>query len=425
MKIILNSYTGIGTWFTLRLGEEGHSVDYYQMDKNRLNVLRGLAPSPLTAKPDYSKYDLSIFDLTGKEKLAEESLKTTPTIGDSNLATQLEDDRLFGIQIMEQCGINVPPYEVFQDVESAAAFVRKEKKRYVFKPFGGQDQKANTTYVSRGWKDLLDYMSKLGEDTKGVSFLLQEFVDQGTEISTEAYFNGEEFFAINHTLEEKKFMNGNIGPATGCAGNLVWFCAEGRASKTFSEGLEKLGEFLASQSYRGMVDLNSIVTESKLYGLEWTPRFGYDASATLFSLIRKGDLGNFLYAIAAGERVPSDIFKEEWFAASVRVSVPPYPCEEEGLHREGIPISGITEENMHKFYLWDCMEDGGELVTCGEGYGVVCCPIAKGITNNAAFYNVKQLIKELKIPDMQYRTDLHEYCNARYNILDKQSWLRP
>jgi len=425
VKIILNSYTGIGTWFTLRLAEEGHSVDYYQQNKNCLNVLRGLAPTPLAAKPDYSKYDLSIFDLTGKEKLAEQSAAFCPTIGDSALATQLEDDRLFGIEVMEQSGITVPPYEVFDDIDAARKFVRKEKKRYVFKPFGGQDQKANTTYVSSNWKDLLEFIDKLGEDTKGSKFLLQEFVEQGTEISTEAYFNGEEFFAVNHTLEEKKFMNGNIGPATGCAGNLVWFCSEGRESKAFKQGLEKLGEFLSNNSYRGMVDLNSIVTEGELFGLEWTPRFGYDASATLFSLIQKGEFGNFLYAISTGQKVPSDILKEEWFAAGVRVSIPPYPWEEEGLQQVGIPIGGITEENMHKFYLWDCMLDGSDLVTCGEGYGAVCVPIARGQTNNAAFYNVKQLIKELKIPDMQYRTDMHEYCGARYNVLDKQGWLRP
>lgn len=425
MKIILNSYTGIGAWFTLRLQEEGHSVDYYQQNKKCLNVLRGLAPTPLTEKPDYSKYDLSIFDLTGKEKLAEQSASQCPTIGDSALATQLEDDRLFGIEVMEQCGVTVPPYEVFDDINAAAKFVRKEKKRYVFKPFGGQDQKANTTYVSSGWKDLLEFMTKLGEDIKGSKFLLQEFVEQGTEISTEAYFNGEEFFAVNHTLEEKKFMNGNIGPATGCAGNLVWFCAEGRESKTFKTGLQKLGEFLSANSYRGMVDLNSIVTEKDVFGLEFTPRFGYDASATLFSLIQRGELGNFLYSISIGEKPNVGIFKEEWFAAGVRVSIPPYPSEIEGIQQQGIPIGGITEENIHKFYLWDVMLEGSNLVSCGEGYGVVCVPIAKGITSNAAFYNVKQLIKELKIPDSQYRTDLHEYCNARYNILDKQGWLRP
>lgn len=423
MKIILNSYTGIGAWFILRLREEGHQVDYYQMDKNRRNILRGLVPDSLTVKPSYANYDLSLFDLTGKESLAEESSEKCPTIGDSSLATQLEEERLFGIEVMEQCGIEVPEYQMFDSIEDAAAFVRKEKKRYVFKPDGGQDQKANTTYVSSSWKDLLEYMSKLEESTKGATFLLQEFIE-GTEISTEAYFNGEEFFAINHTLEEKKFMNDNIGPATGCAGNLVWFCNILRESKVYKEGLLKFKEFLQSENYRGMIDLNTIVTDSKVYGLEWTPRFGYDATATLFSLIQFGELGNFLYAISAGETVPSEIFKEDYFAASIRVTVPPYPLEED-LAEPGIPITGITEENQHKFYLWDCMLDGKDLITCGEAYGVVCCPIAKGISVNSAFYNVKELIKQLRVPDMQYRTDLHKFCKNRFDTLERKGWLKP
>lgn len=425
MKIILNSYTGIGAWFILRLKEEGHQVDYYQMNKECLNVLNGLVPKPLTQKPDFSKYDLSLFDLTGKEKLAEESSKVVHTLGDSEVATQLEEDRMFGIQVMEQSGITVPSYEVFNDIEDAAAFVRKEKKRYVFKPDGGQDQKANTTYVSSSYKDLLEYMSKLGESTKGATFLLQEFIDNGTEVSTEAYFNGEEFFAVNHTLEEKKFMNDNIGPATGCAGNLVWFCNTGRESKVFKEGLAKLQEYLNSVNYRGMVDLNTIITDSELYGLEWTPRFGYDATPTMFSLIQFGELGNFLYAIASGDKVPTEIFKEDYFAAGVRVTVPPYPCEEDGLAQPGIPIAGIDEDNWHKFYLWDAMLDDGHLVTSGEAYGMVCVPIARGISSNSAFYNVKELLKNIKIPDMQYRTDMHKYCKQRFDALERKGWLRP
>ena len=428
MKIIFNTYTGIGTWFILRLLEEGHSVDYYSSSKDCLNILRGLVPQPSVEKPQYDKYDLSIFDLTGKPALAEESLRSCPTIGDSKLASELENDRLFGIEIMEKSGIFVPPYEVFDDIESAAKHVRKTKKRYVFKPDGGQNQSANTTYVSSSYKDLLEYMTKLGEFAKGATFLLQEFVEGGIEVSTEAYFNGEEFFGVNHTLEEKKFMDGNVGPATGCSGNLVWFCTEGRESKVFKQGLVKLKQFLGEQGYRGMVDLNSIVTlHGELCGLEWTPRFGYDASATLFSLIKKGEFGNFLYAIAAGEKLQSDrTFIENWFAAGVRISIPPYPTEIKGKHPQGVPISGIDEDNINKYYLWDAMlsEESNSLITSGEGYGCVSVPIAKGISPNGAFANLKQMIKEIKIPDMQYRTDIQKYCKQRFDLLDRSGWLR-
>lgn len=426
MKVLLNSYTGIGAYFALRFIAEGHDVDYYQMSKDCLNILSGIVPSPLTEKPDFAKYDLSLFDITGKASLAEESASVTPTMGDNKIASELEENRLYGIEVMEESEVKVPPYEVFDDIEKAATFVRKEKKRYVFKPFGGQDQSANTTYVSSSYKDLLEYMSKLGEFAKGSTFLLQEFIEGGTEISTEAYFNGQDFYGVNHTLEEKKFMNDNIGPATGCAGNLVWFCNEGRESKVYKEGLQKLADYLMSVDYRGMVDLNSIVTpHGDLYGLEWTPRFGYDASVTSFALFNKGDLVNFLHAIASGEIPKPASFKEDYFAASVRVSIPPYPSEVKGKHPQGVPIQGINEENIHKFYLWDAMYEDSQLVTSGEGYGCVTCPVTRGVSSNAAFANVYNLIGEIKIPDMQYRSDMAKMCKERFVNLERMGWLRP
>ena len=101
MKILMCSYSGYGLWFTLRLRDEGNTVDYYLMDKKYEKVLQGIAPEPLFKEPDFSKYDLVIFDLTGKPKVAERAIEVTNVIGDSELADELEDNRVFGIEIME------------------------------------------------------------------------------------------------------------------------------------------------------------------------------------------------------------------------------------------------------------------------------------------------------------------------------------
>lgn len=421
MKIVLNSYTGIGAYLMLRLQAEGHRVDYHLMDKNCQNILRGIVPTPELGDVDYNKYELSIFDLTGKPRQAEQSAKVTPTIGDGNLHSKLEDDRLFGIEVMEQAGVLVPNYEVFDDIEAAKKFVRKTKKRYVFKPNGGQNQSSATTYCSHSWEDLLEYFDKLSQFAKGEEFLLQEFIEGGTEISTEAYFNGERFFLINATLEEKKFLNGNLGPATGCSGNVVWFYDQLNPPSVFKEGLEKLGEVLRG-SFRGMIDLNSIVTQDKLYGLEWTPRFGYDASNTLFTLV-ESDLGEFLHAIACGEepdgaRVNSD------FAAGIRFSIPPYPSEIKGKHPEGIPVGGISEDDLDCYYLYDVMLDGNNLVSSGEGWGNLGTAFGRSPNMKIAMGTCLERLKKLKVPDIQYRTDLYKYFAERYDCLAKQGWLR-
>ena len=392
----------------LRLLKEGHTVHWFLLKKKYSKILEGIAPKPLFQKPDFAKYDLVLFDMTGNPKLAEESLSITPTIGDGDVATELEENRLFGIETMEHCGITVPPYEVFDDVNSARKFVEETNKRYVFKPNG--DQATSSTYVSESAEDMLDYIDDLVKFVHGEEFILQEIVE-GIEISTEGWFNGEEFFLVNGTLEEKKFMEGRKGPNTGCAGNIVW--TYGQNPRIFKQGLELLKPFLQESGYRGMVDLNTIVTSSNVYGLEWTPRFGYDAAATLFAVI-SSDLGEFLYAIATGEA--PNVSTKFSYAASTRLSIPPYPSECDGYYHEDVPINGIEEEDVDSIYLYDVKVKDNELVTAGCS-GFVAAPIGRGDSPEEAWAAVTAKIKHIKIPDMQYREDLYKCTKKRYEAV--------
>lgn len=421
-KLVLCSKDAYGAWFILRFLEEGHSVDYYLKDQKKDCILGGIVPEPMDIIPDFSKYDLAIFDVTGMPKMAENAILKCPVIGDGNFQSEIEDNRLLGIEIMEQCGIGVPPYEHFADINSAKRFVRKTNKRYVFKPFtppGGKEQDTATTYVSKSADDLLEYLDKLGSLSSGAEFILQEVV-QGTEVSTEAYFNGEEFFLINATLEEKKFMNENKGPNTGCSGNLVWIYDQMNPPWIFREGLGKMKDFLQQYNFRGMIDLNTIVNSSEVFGLEWTPRFGYDASATLFSLITS-DLGDFMGAIACGAR--PEFAHKSGFAAGIRLSIPPYPSEIEGAHAAGVPIKGIEEEDIAECYLFDACLDKGNLVTAGVN-GLIAVPMATGDTIEQVYARCYGKIDKISIPDMQYRTDVEKSTRSRYNILASQGWLR-
>ena len=422
-KILIVTYSGYGNWFSLQLEQEEHNVDIWYCDNydDCGLVLDGLIKRPFKTKPNFKKYDLVLFDLTGRPKIAEEVISLgIPCIGDGDFNTQLEDDRLFGIQIMEECDINVPFYEVFDDIGTAKKFIKKTNKCYVFKPNGGQEQETASTYVSKSPEDMLKYLDKLGSLSKGVEFILQEVVS-GTEISTEAWFNGYEFFLINGTLEEKKFMEGNKGPNTGCSGNLVWIYDQINPPAIFKEGLAKLKDFLQQYNYRGMVDLNTIVSDSKIYGLEWTPRFGYDASATLYSCIN--NLGNFLGAIASGSE--PELSYNNIYAASTRLSIPPYPSEIKNKHPEEIPIEGIEEDDIPKnCFLYDCCCVGpDELCTVGIN-GFIGCPIQSGGSIQETWGRVGEKIKKINIPNMQYRSDIEKTTTERYNILARQGWLR-
>lgn len=433
MKIAMSSYSGYGAWFVLKLLEDGHKVDYYLSKPEFKNILDGLIPAPFTPSgehhgnaranyPNYSNYDLSLFDLTGRPRQAEYSANNCPTLGDGAFNCAVENNRMFGIETMEECGIQVPPYEKFSNIDSAKKFISKTKKRYVYKPDGGQEQDTATTYVASDSDDMLKYLDKVNAITHGADFILQEFIP-GTEVSVEGWFNGEEFYLLNCTLEEKKFMNKGKGPNTGCAGNLV-FTFGNKEPAVYTQGLAKMKEYLKSISYTGMLDLNTIATSQGLYGLEWTPRFGYDASAALVQ-IYGGDFAEAMLSIALGE-VPYLSWKAE-FCAGIRLSIPPYPSELKGHHPEEVPIQGIDEENYTKIFMYDLMkskERGSkdELITCGHS-GFIATPMGTGNTIKEAFEECDALIKKIKIPNMQYRTDIEDSTHKRYSILDRDGWL--
>lgn len=420
LNIALSSYTGYGAWFLLRLLREGHNVDYYLSKPDYANILGGIIPAPKLVNgreyPRYDKYDVSLFDLTGRERQAEYSAGLCPTLGDGAFNCELENNRNFGIEIMEECGIDVPPYEKFSDTNSAKAFIRKTGKRYVFKPDSGLNNKA-TTYVSRGPDDMLKYIDKLHALTKHGNFILQEYI-KGTEISIEGWFNGEEFYLINATLEEKKFMNENLGPNTECSGNLVFIFGNAEP-RIYRHGLMKMKKFLKAINYTGMIDLNTIATPSGLYGLEWTPRLGYDASAALVNLYA-GNFGEMLFRIGIGER-PEQSWRAE-YCAGTRLSIPPYPSEINGKHPAGVGIEGIDEEDFDRTFMYDVELQKNKMVTAGHS-GFICTPMGVGNSIGEAFYNCEKLMDKIEIPDCQMRTDIDKSVMKRYDQLDRDGWL--
>lgn len=436
MKIAMSSYCGMGAWFILRLLAEGHDVDYYLSKPKCEDVLSGLIPAPYLPKidqrrhvggygfPSYGKYDLSLFDLTGTPKQAEHSRLTTPTFGDGQLEEKLEDDREYGIEVMEQCGINVPPYTRFETAAEAKAFIKKTDKRYVYKPYegaGGSDDKS-ITYVAKDAEDLIGYIDSLWARSKNSPFILQEFI-AGTEMGTAGYFNGEDFYLITGTFEDKKFLNDNKGPNTGCSGNLV--VALSIESRIYTEGLLKARPYLAAMGFHGIIDLNTIVTEDKIYGLEWTPRFGYVSDPTIATMYGTG-FGEMLYNISAG-KTPEIKWGGGNFGAAVTVSIPPYPTEIRLPKAFEVPIEGIDPEDMEALthiYLYDAKlsKDKKHLVTSGN-FGYIGAPLGAGDSPGAAFAACDKYLKALQVPDMQYRTDEMKSTCKRYDFMKLNNWL--
>ncbi len=415
MRILLVSVAGDGPWFTWILTKEGHDVDWICASEKDSCALEGIISPPLTRPPDPSAYDLIVFDSSSLGDAADAARALTPVIGSSELADKLEHDRIFGLEAMEEAGIRVPTWESFDTPAAAIAWLKKEQKRCVLKPIG--DAPSDATYVASDAEDMIHYIeTKLSNKVK--AFVLQEFV-AGVEVSTEAWWTGKEWVALNHTLEEKKFMAGGIGPNTGCAGNVVWM-PDG-PNVLFEQGLAKVAPLLEASGFVGMLDLNTIVTEGGVYGLEWTPRFGYEGTCNLVALLPMG-FGEFMASVARGE-TPTLAQPKARFAATVRISVPPYPSAEFSRRHDNVPICGIDCDHLERFVLYDVKCDGDQLVTGGH-YQVIGSPIGLSDSIEGAVAQVEAVIKTLKVPNLQWRNDIACCCRKRYDALERWGWLR-
>lgn len=419
MKILVVSPKGDGTWYAWLLRNNGHDVDCYIVDPRFQNAFTGLIPQPLTRIPQPGDYDLVVFDASSQGEDADYAASITPTIGSSSLADRLEDDRIFGLEVMEQAGIKVPEWKAFDSPESGIAWLEKTRKRTVFKPIGDVDDKA-TTYCSKSSEDMIAFMERVFQKSKIRQYVLQEFVVGGTECAACGWFNGDDWVLVDHNLEEKKLMSGNIGPNTGCAGMVVWIPP--RPTPLFQQGLERVTPFLREVDYVGPIDLNTIVTPDTAYGLEWTPRFGYEGTPNLVPLLPI-EFGEFLHRVATGQSV-TIAQPRAAFSATIRCAVPPYPNAEDHRKKLVVPVHGIDLTHLERFFLDDVrMAEDGALETTGA-YNHVGSPICTGESIHEALDACEHVLKGLDVPDLMWRNDLEKCIGKRYTTLQQQGWLR-
>lgn len=408
MRFMFLSETGDGLGLALRLKDLGHTVGVHIRDRRCQLNYEGLLFKPLDWQRDFlTKDTVVIFDSNGGGKTGDRlSTQGYAVFVGSTIADQLEFDRDIAFELMGQVGIKLPHYETFYDWETARSFVKRNDQKWVFKASGDlvRDH-AIHSYVASDAEDMirmLDYYESVAVHKP--DFELQEFID-GVAISTEGWFNGHEFMRpFNHTVERKQTMNENLGPSAGCAGNLVWSWTRG-TNHVIEEGLAKLAPVLEEYGYLGPIDLNTIVTESGVWALELTPRFGFDAMPALLELL-EGDPGELIASVARKE-YPKDMRVKSGYASAVRINVPPYPAEQ-FVHEGNVPVRGFEREDLSHLFFYDVMLNDKDQFVTSPAYGAVVAITGWAQDPRQSLEHPYKLARQAKIPDKMYRTDLRE-----------------
>lgn len=402
--IDLESLSGDLAW---QIKKEGNEVRYYVASPADKDVYDGFLEKVDDWKQNTDWADVIVFGDNVGFGNAPDTLRAQGklVVGGSQYTDKLELDREFGQSEMKAAGMTILPHWDFTDFETAVQFIKENPGRYVFKPSGNisSDQKG-ILFIGHDedGKDLIEVLehNKKVWSRKIKRFQLQKFA-QGVEIAVGAFFNGKEFITpININFEHKKLFPGDIGPATGEMGTLM-FWSEPNA--LFNATLAKMLEHLQESKYVGYVDINCIANSKGVYPLEFTTRFGYPT----INIQMEGVIspwGEFLHAIAKGEKY--DFKTKKGFQVGVIVAVPPFPYDdkkETEIYRDSSII--FKKPNTEGVHLGDVKLVDGDWHLAGEsGYAIVVT--GSNGTVEEARHQAYRRIKNILLQNMFYRTDI-------------------
>src|SRR5712671_1933738 len=379
MKFLFRSGWGESLAIARRVESEGNLVRLSIVEPTAQQVGQGLITKTRdypgsVAWADVVVFDSNPFAMAKEAERVREAKK--PCIGSSQLAGELEHDRLFAADVAKKAGLHTAEFKRFKGRgawNKARDYLSEPENdgTWVWKANGDGD--TVSTYVADDVPEMLrmlNYFEELyikDKDKPEVDFMLCERIS-GKEISTEAWFNGKDFYLPNNTLEKNRLFPGDLGEKTGCAGNVVWTYPTLDDCMLFNHLLKPLAKVLEGK-YNGPIDVNALIEDGDEEGseentpmfLEFTPRFGYDAIFTLAQLVRS-DFGGLLADVAMGSSWNGK-YTSDRFAGGLRLHISPYPNEEKGV-AQGAPIFGFEPDKIQPG-VWPIevmMGDDGEPV---------------------------------------------------------------
>ena len=420
MRVCIYSGAGLGLSIWKRLADEGSDVLVYVEEQHCKRVGEGIVPkcnnyAQWVAWGRQDPKTIFLFDLSGAGEKADALRKAgCLVVGGCKFFDRLEKDRAWSEQLHASIGIAVPESHRFSTISDARNFAASNKATWVFKT--NQYIDASTTYLPKDPEDLVHYLDYI-EHAYGNSrtCILQEKLD-GFALSTARWFNGKTFVGpYEATLEHKKFLNDDKGPATGCSLNCIFYYQDDEPKIAKNLHWDALGDlFRKNESAPGLYDINALLSEDdgKPYFLESTPRFGWDSEATS----QKGitNYSELLYNLAMGLGV-DHLFNRELYFNAVKLSVPPYPYEGHigklSVRNSclDVPVWGTDGLWSKHFIGYGLRHDPEMGLVVADELGWVGLSSAMGKDPLSPFDACYAFIdKKLRVPNLQFRTDAKE-----------------
>ena len=305
--------------------------------------------------------------------------------GPTKAAARIESSKSFAKDLMRRAGVPTGRAEVFNDFDTARAYVEATSPPVVIKADGLAAGKgvvvADTT--ERAVSALREQMVDRAFGSAGDTVLIEQYL-QGPELSVFAFVDGKNVSPLIAAVDYKRAGEGDTGPNTGGMGayspplSVLWNHEVERSARV--DVMEPVVAALASEGcpYVGILYAGLMLTRDGLKVIEFNCRLGDPEAQVVLPRIET-DLLDLMLATVEGKVNSTPLRVSQEPCVGVVVASGGYP----GAYEIGFPVAGLDEahDQVTVFHAGTKLDDNEETVTDG---GRVLTVSGSGAAHNDA-----------------------------------------
>jgi phosphoribosylamine---glycine ligase len=323
--------------------------------------------------------------------------------GPSKSAAIIEGSKSFSKELMKKYDIPTASYEVFTDINAAAAHIKKTGAPIVIKADGLAAGKG--VVVAQTEEEALQALEEMLLDKKfgdaSVKVVIEECL-VGEEFSLMAFVHGEKVYPMVIAQDHKRAFDGDKGPNTGGMGaySPVPHIPEEIVKEAVSTVLIPTAEAMVKEGrpFTGILYAGLMLSAEGPKVIEFNARFGDPETQVVLPRL-KTDFGLVIKDLLDGKEISLE-WKEEAVLGVVLAS-DGYP---EGYQKGvSLPELQALNEDTLVFHAGTARNEEGELVTDG---GRVLLIAAEAGSVEAAYDSVYEKLDTLQWRGLFYRKDI-------------------
>ncbi len=328
--------------------------------------------------------------------------KGIPCFGPEAKAAIIEGSKVFSKNLMKKYGIPTAAYEVFDNMESALAYLETAPIPTVIKADGLALGKGVIIAMTRD--EAKDAVRSMMQDKvfgkSGDHIVVEEFLT-GPEVSVLSFTDGETVVPMISSMDHKRAGDNDTGLNTGGMGTVAPnpYYTDSVATQCMEEiFLPTIRAMKAEgRTFKGCLYFGLMLTENGPKVIEYNCRFGDPETQVVLPLL-ESDLLTVMQATTNGTLAQTEVKFSDKHACCVIMASAGYPT----AYEKGFEIT-IPEAIADNVYVAGAKLSDGKLLTDG---GRVLGATAVAESLEKAIQASYKLVEQIHFDNQYFRTDI-------------------